>query len=813
MIRSALRSLVAGTLVLAAVLVPAIARLDGHSAQAADLSTFSPGNIISDAVFFDSLSMDAAQVQAFLLAKGSSCVAGEMPCIKDFRQDTSTQAGDAFCSAYQGAAQESAAAIIAKVGVACGINPRVLVVLLQKEQGLITGTRPAARKYDKATGFACPDTAACNPAFSGFVSQVYFAARQFQRYADGLAGSYRAGRTQNILYNPSAACGSQPVYIANVATAGLYNYTPYVPNAAALAAGYGTGDSCSAYGNRNFFSYFTDWFGSTQSPGGEAILALYQNSGSAGGALGTAAGPIRCGLVGNGCVQTFQRGNIYWSDRTGAQVVLNGAISSSWAARSYEAGPLGYPSSPQVCGLTGGGCLQSFQNGTLYSLASLGTSAVMRGTIADRWASQMWEAGALGYPTGDPRCGLVGSGCLQNFQGGTIYATPATGAQVVGNGAIGSYWAARGWEASPLGYPTAAQFCGLAAGGCLQSFQAGTAYTTSAAGTWSVMTGPVGSAWAAQRWESGPLRYPTGDQTCSSSTDCVQPFQGGLLTVSQAFGARTVPLGPIADAWVARGAGGGVLGQPTRDQFCGLTAAGCGANFQGGSLYTTAATGTHAVLNGPIGTAWAAQRWENGRLGYPTGEQSCTSATDCTQAFQGGLLVTSSTTAAQVIPPGAVADAWLARGGAAGVLGAPTREQFCGLAGNGCVQNFRGGSLYTSPASGTHAVLDGPISARWASQGWEAGALGYPISEAQTTAGAVSQDFQGGRLVLDTATGQVRTTSTPAPTTASATAPAPATQPAPAATTGPSSPSSSSSSPGPTEDAGTTGPATPTDVP
>jgi uncharacterized protein Veg len=44
----------------------------------------------------------------------------------------------------------------------------------------------------------------------------------------------------------------------------LYKYTPYTPNAAALNNLYGLGDNCSAYGNRNFWRYFTDWFGSTQ---------------------------------------------------------------------------------------------------------------------------------------------------------------------------------------------------------------------------------------------------------------------------------------------------------------------------------------------------------------------------------------------------------------------------------------------------------------------------------------------------------------------------------------------------------------------
>src|SRR4029078_10459572 len=38
---------------------------------------------------------------------------------------------------------------------------------------------------------------------------------------------------------------------------------PYQPTAAALAAYPGTGDSCSAYGNRNFFYLFRKYFGST----------------------------------------------------------------------------------------------------------------------------------------------------------------------------------------------------------------------------------------------------------------------------------------------------------------------------------------------------------------------------------------------------------------------------------------------------------------------------------------------------------------------------------------------------------------------
>ncbi len=55
------------------------------------------------------------------------------------RQDTYTRPADANCPrTYVGAPAETAATIIAKVGAACGISQQVLLVILQKEQGLVT---------------------------------------------------------------------------------------------------------------------------------------------------------------------------------------------------------------------------------------------------------------------------------------------------------------------------------------------------------------------------------------------------------------------------------------------------------------------------------------------------------------------------------------------------------------------------------------------------------------------------------------------------------------------------------------------------
>lgn len=136
----------------------------------------------------------------------------------------------------------------------------------QAVQSLVTDLAPSERQFRSATGYGCPDTANCDSGSYGFAAQIYGAAWQFQRYRS--PGSsfdwYPVGETNDIRYSPDAECGTAPVTIANAATAGLYYYTPYQPNAAALAHLYGEGDACSAYGNRNFWQIFSTWFGDPQ---------------------------------------------------------------------------------------------------------------------------------------------------------------------------------------------------------------------------------------------------------------------------------------------------------------------------------------------------------------------------------------------------------------------------------------------------------------------------------------------------------------------------------------------------------------------
>ncbi|NEM91343.1 hypothetical protein [Galbitalea soli] len=267
----------AATAAIAALLsgVALVSPLASESASAAPSpSEFQRGNLISDAVMFYSTSMTPAQIQSFLNLKGASCTT---MCLKDFHMDTvnfdvPTTGGyiQHVCAPYQGAKNESAATIIWKVAQYCHVNPQAIIVTLQKEQGLVTRTASTSLTYRKAMGYGCSDTAACASQYYGFFRQVFWGARAFARPVS----NYLPGRTVNVLINPNRACGYKSITIANKATSNLYTYTPYTPDNAALANLYGSGDSCSSYGNRNFWRYFNDWFGSSVIP--QATLSFVQ---------------------------------------------------------------------------------------------------------------------------------------------------------------------------------------------------------------------------------------------------------------------------------------------------------------------------------------------------------------------------------------------------------------------------------------------------------------------------------------------------------------------------------------------------------
>lgn len=262
-----------------------------HAVSATD---FNAGNIIDDTVFYNKDTMSVSQIQSFLNSQIPSCdVWGTGPsgygnltraqyaqqimswpgppyvCLTQYYENPNTgetsyeKGGGAFADGI------SAAQIIYNAAQQYGINPQVLLVMLKKESAgpLTADNWPLKSQYKYSMGYGCPDSgpnysANCSAQKAGFYNQMMTAAWQLNYYKNH-PNDYRYYIGQNqIQYSPDPNCGTKSVNIQNTATLSLYIYTPYTPNDAALR-NYPGSAPCGAYGNRNFFMFFSEWFGST----------------------------------------------------------------------------------------------------------------------------------------------------------------------------------------------------------------------------------------------------------------------------------------------------------------------------------------------------------------------------------------------------------------------------------------------------------------------------------------------------------------------------------------------------------------------
>ena len=256
-----------------------LSTIGGHNVSAAG---WDAGRIIDDYVFTNSNTMSASQIQTFLNSKVSNCDTNGAQN-SEYGGGTRAQwAANASLHPKLGAmyppftclkdySEEglSSAQIIYNIAQQYKINPQVLIVLLQKEQGLVTDTWPLPYQYKTATGYGCPDTAPCDSQYYGLTNQLDWSAKMFRAIMNASPNwntPYLVGNNY-IRYNPTASCGGSNVTIQNRSTQALYNYTPYQPNSAAVAAQMGATVNCGAYGNINFSRYFNSWFGSTLNEG------------------------------------------------------------------------------------------------------------------------------------------------------------------------------------------------------------------------------------------------------------------------------------------------------------------------------------------------------------------------------------------------------------------------------------------------------------------------------------------------------------------------------------------------------------------
>lgn len=573
---------VAAPVATASVAAAPVAAVNDDEGQTFDtaLGRFDAGRIVTDEVFFAGADLSASQVQSFLESKVATCVATDGPtCLKDFRLTTASVKANAYCRAYKGARNERASTVIAKVAAACGVSAKSLVVLLQKEQGLVTATAPTQRQYDAATGFACPDSGGCNPDNAGFFNQVYGAGRQFQRYAQpDFPTRYRPGKV-SVGFHPKSfrwkdskgtwhdpVCSSVTIDIANQATAGLYTYTPYTPNAAAMANLSGTGDACSSYGNRNFWRLFTQWFGSTTIGVTGPVQTAWLRAGGLDGSFGTQRSDVRCSTGSpRYCAQTFTGGTIASAGSTGFTMAPS-VLRTRWVADGSEKGALGWPRAAERCG-AGGVCSQRFTGGYAATSPRTGTHAVL-GRLSTAWVRSGGRNGSLGLPRAEQSCTSSGKACTQKFQGGYATTHPTYGTRTV-TGDFSSRWVRTGGRNGSLGWPTTSRYCSKVAGGntaCGQRFTKGAITSHTRYGTQHV-NGRIGAEWLARAKAGRSVGYAKAPTSCRKSkgvNTCRQEFSTATL-VSRTGKDTVAVTGTFRKAFLKNEK---KLGLPTSDRTC-----------------------------------------------------------------------------------------------------------------------------------------------------------------------------------------------------------------------------------------------------
>ncbi|MEM1311937.1 MAG: SH3 domain-containing protein [Patescibacteria group bacterium] len=118
-----------------------------------------------------------------------------------------------------------------KYGITPNINPALIITFLEKEQSLISlknydTYKDPERRIKYAMGYGCPDGAACDAKYNGFVNQVNWAAYQLQfNYNNAPSGKYvRPYKLQDTI----TTLDEYNVFLSNQATAAIYRYTPHV---------------------------------------------------------------------------------------------------------------------------------------------------------------------------------------------------------------------------------------------------------------------------------------------------------------------------------------------------------------------------------------------------------------------------------------------------------------------------------------------------------------------------------------------------------------------------------------------------------
>ncbi|VBA56451.1 LGFP repeat-containing protein [Mycobacterium attenuatum] len=251
-------------------------------------------------------------------------------------------------------------------------------------------------------------------------------------------------------------------------------------------------------------------------------------------------------------VSTFSASDnpvIFWTPDHGAFVV-RGAINAAWDKLGSSGGVLGAPVADET--YDGDVVSQKFTGGEVSWNRKTKEFTTTPAVLADQlkglqvvldptaainmaWRAAGGAAGPLGAKKGAPYP-IGGDGIAQDFAGGKIFFSPATGANAVEGAILGKYELLGGPVSSDLGFPIANESDGgIAPASRIAAFSAAdkpVIFWTPDHGAF-VVRGAMKAAWDKLKGATGKLGAPVADQTVDGDV-VSQRFTGGKVSWNRA---------------------------------------------------------------------------------------------------------------------------------------------------------------------------------------------------------------------------------------------------------------------------------------